>query len=140
MLFKKFQDAYLIRLGKSEEIVSTLEKFCAEQNILLGDVRGIGAVSSVTLGFFTPDTKAYRTETFERYMEISSLIGNVTQKGGKPYLHLHLNAAGDDYRVIGGHLVAAVISVTGEIWIHAHNGEAERKLDENIGINLIDFA
>lgn len=140
MQFKKFQDTFLIRLEKGEEHVSSLAKFCTEQNVLLGDVRGIGAASSITLGFFTPGTKAYRTETFERYMEITSLIGNITQKDGKPYLHLHLNAAGDDYRSIGGHLVAAVISVTGEIWIRPYDGNAGRKLDDEIGINLINFA
>ena len=50
-------------------------------------------------------------------MEITSLVGNVSQMDGEVYLHIHVNIADENNNVFGGHLTSAVISATGEIII-----------------------
>ena len=83
--------------------------------------------------------RSYKEKTFNEYMEITSLLGNVSQKDGEVYLHLHMNASGKDYKVIGGHLVKAVVSATSEIIIDAQEGTIDRKFSEDIGLNLFEF-
>ena len=48
------------------------------------------------------------------------------------YLHLHINFSNDRNTVFGGHLVRAIISATGEIFIHKIDGQVERKFNEEI--------
>ena len=71
--------------------------------------------------------------------EITSLIGNITRKDGKPYLHIHINFGDEEGVVRGGHLVRCNISATSEIIIREIEGDVERKLSSEIGLNLLDF-
>ncbi len=139
MEYKQFENKYLLRLDKGEEVVSVLKDFCAQKNILCGAVAGIGAVDKVTLGVFYPATKEYKERTLEGIFEITSLLGNVSTKDKKAYLHLHINVGDTENKVFGGHLVAARISATGEIFVNAVDGTVERSLNDEIGLNLLDF-
>ena len=48
--------------------------------------------------------------------------------------------AGDaEGKVFGGHLNRAIVSATCEMIINIIDGEVDRKLDENIGLNLFEF-
>lgn len=137
--YKKLGSKYFVRVDKGSEIISVLKEICKENKITSASVSGIGAIKSVTFGFFNPETKEYKEKTFDEYMEITSLIGNVSQKDGEVYLHLHMNASGKDYKTIGGHLVKAYVSATSEIIIDAQEGYIGRKFSEEIGLNLLEF-
>lgn len=137
MNFKQFDDFYIIRLEKGEEIVSTLKTFCQNNNINLGSVSGIGAVDKVTIGLFEPKTKEYHSNEFNGDFEITSLIGNITTKNGECYLHLHINLSDESFKTIGGHLTSAVVSVTCEIIVTSINGIVEREFSDDIGINFL---
>lgn len=137
--FKKFGNKFLIRINKGEEIVSTLKTFCIKNNVKLGTIQGIGAINSATFGFFNPETKHYQEKTIDKPMEITSLTGNITTKDNETYLHIHMNAAGNDYNTAGGHLVTAVVSLTAEIAIEEFSGIVERTFCEKTGLNLMDF-
>lgn len=137
--YKKFDNTYVIRLNKNAEIIPVIKQFCTEKNIKLGTIEGIGAIKSATFGFFNPETKQYQEKTFVAPMEITSLLGNITTKDGETYLHIHMNAAGSDYNTIGGHLVNATISLTGEIFIKEINGTVEREFNNDVGLNLFKF-
>ena len=55
------------------------------------------------------------------------------------YLHIHINFGDEDGNVRGGHLVASRISATCEIILSVIDGRVERKLNEEIGLNLFEF-
>lgn len=137
--FRKIDNTYIVRLNKGAEIISAIKDFCTSNNIKVGTVQGIGAINTATFGFFNPETKEYNEKLFEGPREITSLLGNISTKDGETYLHLHMNASGSDYNTIGGHLIKATISLTGEIFITPLNGTAERKFCEKIGLNLLSF-
>ncbi len=137
--FRKFENKYILKLFKNTEIITTIRTFCEENKIKLASISGIGAINSATFGFFNPETKQYQEKTFSEPMEITSLTGTVTEKDGETYLHIHMNAANKDYNSVGGHLVNAVISLTGEIIITQINGRVEREFDKEIGLNLFNF-
>jgi predicted DNA-binding protein with PD1-like motif len=139
MQHKQFDNKFIVRLEKGEEIVSSLLKFCEEQNIQAGTVSGIGAANKVELKFFYPENKDYKLDSFEENFEIASLSGTVSTLENKPYLHLHVVLGKDDYSCIGGHLNSAIVSATFEAVIEKFDGKLERKFSEEIGLNLFEF-
>ena len=77
-------DTFVVSLDNHQEVVAALAAFCEEQGILAGEITGIGAVNSATLRFLDPATKLYVDKTFDEQMEISSLVGNISEKDGTP--------------------------------------------------------
>ena len=139
MDYRKFGNRYVLRLDRGEEIVGTLKKFCEDERIELGWIKGIGAVNRATIGLFDTKNRQYHSIELEGDHEITSLAGNISTLGGRVYLHLHVNLSDNDFRVRGGHLNSAVISGTGEIVIEAMTGNVDRVFNEEIGLNLYRF-
>lgn len=140
MEYKKVDDKYFLRLEPNEKIIECLKDFCLKNDIKTGVITGIGAIKSITLGCFNPVSKVYFEKTIPGYMELTSLVGNISRKEGCPYIHTHANASDEDFNVIGGHMVEAVISATCEICITESKGEINRKFSDEIGLNIYDFS
>lgn len=139
MEFRRFENDYVIRLNKGENVIESLKKLCKEENIKLAEITGLGASNKVEIGVFNTNTKEYKTKVFEGMFEITSLVGNATRKDGEVYLHIHINFGDAEGNVYGGHLVDSKISATSEIIVRKINGEVGRKLSEEIGLNLLSF-
>jgi predicted DNA-binding protein with PD1-like motif len=139
MEFKQFNDKYIIRLDKNEEIVETLKKFCREQKIRLGWVNGIGAVDRATIGLFETAAKQYHSRELTGDMEISSLMGNISTMKGEVYLHLHICLSDIENKTYGGHLTSATISATGELVVGVISGTVEREFNPEVGLNTYQF-
>jgi uncharacterized protein len=139
MQFKKFKNKILIRIDKGEELVETLKKFCIEQKIKLATISGIGATNKVKVGLFEISSKKYFSKEFTGDYEIAPLYGNISTMKGEIYLHLHINIADSKQNSYGGHLNSAVISATFEGVIDIIDGQVDRELSEEIGLNLLKF-
>lgn len=139
MEYRKFEDTYILRLNKNEEVITSIKTLCEKENIKLAEITGLGASNCVEIGVFNTETKEYNTKEFKGMFEITSLIGNVTQKDNDVYLHIHINFGDPEGNVKGGHLVKSVISATSEIIIREINGKVDRKLSDEIGLNLLEF-
>ena len=139
MEFRKFGNKYVVRLEKDEEAVESIKILCEEQDIKLGTIAGIGATNKAIIGLFETSTKEYHSKELTGDMEITSLVGNISQMDGEVYLHIHVNLADHNNNVFGGHLTSAIISATGEIIIDSIDGTVDRKFNEEIGLNLFKF-
>lgn len=139
MEYRKFNNAYVVRINKGEEIVEKLKELCEKEDIKVAEITGLGASNLVEIGLFNVNTKEYKTTTFEGMFEITSLIGNATRKDGEVYLHLHINFSDETGNTKGGHLVRCNISATSEIIVNKIEGNVDRKLSDEIGLNLMKF-
>ena len=139
MEFKKFNNDYVVRLNKGENVIESLKKLCKDEDIKLAEITGLGASDKVEIGVFNVNTKEYKTKVFEGMFEITSLVGNATRKDGEVYLHIHINFGDAEGNVFGGHLVESKISATSEIIVRKIDGEVGRKFSEEIGLNLLSF-
>ena len=139
--YKQVRDnMYVLSLDNHVEVSAAIAAFCTEKGILAGNVVGLGAVSEATFRFLDPNTLKYVDKTFTEQMEITNLTGNISQKDGKPYLHLHITASRRDYTCIGGHLLSAYINGACELYVEAFPGvEIGRYADPATGINLYQF-
>ena len=140
MDYRQFNDTYVIRIDRGEEIISVLTDFCKKEKITLGSVEALGAADHVVIGLYDVAQHQYHKHTYDGPMEITSLMGSISTKDGEPYLHLHINLCREDMSVIGGHLNECRISATCEMFVRRIDGVVERKLDEAVtGLNLYAF-
>lgn len=139
MQYKKLEDTYVVRLERGEEVIQSLKELCEKEKIKVAEITGLGAADLVEIGLFNVKTKEYRTQVEEGMFEITSLVGNATRKEGEVYLHIHINFSDSSTITKGGHLVRAIISATGEIFVRKIEGEVNRKLSKEVGLNLLEF-
>ena len=136
MKYLKDGDKIFLRLDKGDEITESLCNVAKAENLTAASVTGIGATDDFTVGVLDLNKKEYEGYSFTGNHEINALTGNITTKDGKPYVHLHITCAGKGCKIVGGHLIKAVISVTGEIVIDTSSRKIERVKDDNVGINI----
>lgn len=139
MEYNKFNNTYVVRINKGEEVVQKIKELCEKENIRTAEITGLGASNKIEIGIFNVNTKEYKTTTFNGMFEITSIVGNATRKDREVYLHMHINFSDETGAVKGGHLVRCEVSATSEIIINKIDGEVGRKLSNEIGLNLIKF-
>jgi len=138
MEYKKYDDKIIFRLEKGEEMMSSIVKIAEKEDIRLATINGIGACSSIEMGYFILSKKEYVFKNFEGDMEILQATGNITLKDGNPFAHIHINVADKECKSWGGHVNKATISATFEGVIHLINNEIHRKMNEDVGIALMN--
>jgi predicted DNA-binding protein with PD1-like motif len=116
-----------------EDIVSIARK----GKIITARVEAIGGVDKLRLAYFNHKTKKYEDHDYDEFLEVTSLLGNITLKDSKQYLHAHGNFGRSDQSVVGGHIVNAVVYPLLEVVITPTKNRALRKFDESLGLNVI---
>lgn len=141
MDYRRFGNTVVLRIDRNEEVMEKLQEICEKENILLGAISGLGAASYVEMGLYDVEKKAFTGTVLQQPLEVTSLIGSVTEMDGKPYLHVHIGAADVEGKAYGGHLKRCVIGGTSEIFIQAADGHVGRRADwfSETGLNLYDF-
>ncbi len=79
-----------VRIDYVEEVMEKLTELCKRENITSASVSGIGATKLAELGLYNIETKEYKKTTNTGLYEVGSFIGNITQKDGETYLHIHI--------------------------------------------------
>ena len=96
-------------------------------------------MNSATLRFLDPVTKKYVDRTFDEQMEIAALVGNISEKDGKVYLHLHATFGRRDYTAVAGHLLCSRVNGACEVFVTRYTCPVGRRFDEETGLNLYQF-
>jgi predicted DNA-binding protein with PD1-like motif len=129
--------SFLFRIPEGEEIVAYLTDFALKHNVLIGTVEAIGTLRNPKIGYFQRDLNEYKVISLEGYYELASLMGNVSLKDGKPFLHLHVVLGDENGHAYAGHLVEGEVFIA-EVFLQELLGELlERKPLEN-GLSLWD--
>jgi predicted DNA-binding protein with PD1-like motif len=141
MQFRLQQTAqrYVIRLARGELVMESLTRFCREHAIQSGIFTAIGAVEHVSLGYYNLTTREYAFQTYESPVEVASMTGNIALVEGEPFVHAHVVLTDTENRAFGGHLEEATVAVTLEVSLVADAGSTERRLDETVGLKLLDL-
>lgn len=136
----KRKRSFVGRLPFNEDLVTSIEGFCKEKRIETAVFSAIGAVSSVTLGYFDQKQKVYVSYKKEVPLEIASCSGNISKKDGNPFLHAHIVLTDEKGYSVGGHLFSETIVFAGEFYIQEFSGNTlEREYDPQTGLMLWDI-
>jgi len=136
MIYRKFNETYMVRMDVGEEIMEQLMTLCVREHIMLAQVDAIGAADQAELGVYDLETRTYHAETVQSFMEITSLSGSVTTMDGKPYIHLHASLADQNHVIHGGHVLKMRVGATCEMFVRTIDGSVCRKKEPTLGINL----
>lgn len=140
MEYRCFGETYIVRLDPDEEILTKLAVLAEKEQIRLAEVSGLGALKELRVCVFDTAEKVFYDSSYTEALELLSLSGTITEKEGKPYLHIHAAAGDGTGRAVGGHLKEAIVSATAEIVVHVINGSVGRSFHDKIGLNLLDFS
>jgi predicted DNA-binding protein with PD1-like motif len=100
---------FLFGLDHDAEIVASITNLAERLGIEVGAVAAIGALKRAEIGYYDQGAHEYRAIEIDRPMEISGLIGNLSIRDGKPFLHAHATLADSVGNVMGGHLSSGTV-------------------------------
>ena len=139
MEYRRFNNTIVARIDRGEEILTQIKELALKENIKLAHVSALGATNDFTVGVYKVNEKKYYKNHFVGDFEIVSLTGTINTMNHEFYTHIHMSAGNDSGEVFGGHLNEAVVSATCEMVITIIDGEVERFLDDETGLNLFLF-
>ena len=125
-------------LERGEELQASLQAFALENDVKSAWLSGLGGAMKTTLGFYNLKIKAYEWKEYDEPLEIVSLTGNLSLKGGQPFWHIHGVFSGRDFQAVGGHVKSMTVGLTGELHITPLPTPLHRDLSDDVtGLKLI---
>ena len=137
MQYKHVDRDYFIYIEKNEKVMDTLTRFCKDQAISNGKISGIGAVKEIEIGAYDTIVKEYIRKRFPDVWELVSYEGNITLKGGDPFIHGHIVLSNHDMKTIGGHVFEMSVAAVGEFFLRKFDNDAYREINEDVGLPCI---
>jgi uncharacterized protein len=129
--------ARIYKVDQGKSLVDEILRIARRESIKTARFEAIGGVSKLTLAYFNHDTKKYEEHKYDEFLEVTGLLGNVTQMEGKPFVHAHGTFGRKDMSVVAGHLVSATVFPLLEVVMTPTKNKATRKLDKKLGLRVI---
>ena len=136
MQYRIDESRVFMTLAKGDSINKTFESIAETLDIGCAWLNGIGALENPEIGYYSLEDKTYHRKLFKGEYELTSLIGNITMKEGKPFSHTHITFSDTDYKVFGGHLFDAKITAAGEFIMQLGSENINREINLGIGLPL----
>jgi uncharacterized protein len=133
------EHSYIIVLETGDEVVAGLVGFASEHDIADAHFTAIGGFDHVTLGYFDWNIKDYRHIPVDEQVEALSLIGDITLKDDKPWVHAHVVLGLSDASTRGGHLISGKVRPTMEVMLDESPVHLQRRFDPESHAALIRF-
>jgi predicted DNA-binding protein with PD1-like motif len=137
--YVKTPTGYLMVLRRGDDVIASIGKLAEDEKIASASLTGIGFLGEVTFGFYDFGKKAFDPKTFHD-VEMAGLTGSIAWKDGKPSVHAHATVAGRDFAAVGGHVLAAKVGTGSvEVTVIAHDQKLERRVDPEIGADVLQL-
>jgi len=107
------------------------------EKVVTARVEAIGGVEELCLAYFNRDTRRYEEHDFKEFLEVTGILGNITLKDGKPFLHIHGTFGRKDLSALAGHVMTAKVFPLLEVVITSTKNRALRRFDDQLGLNVI---
>jgi predicted DNA-binding protein with PD1-like motif len=130
----------MLVFDRGDDLHAELQRFGKDEEVSTGRLAGVGGFSKATLGYFDRDAKTYRPIPIDEQVEVLSLMGTLSVMDGEPHAHMHASVGYPDGSVKGGHVRAASVWPTLELFVSEYSGELHRALVPEVGIGLIDLS
>ncbi len=129
--------AKIYSLKAGAKIPDDIVAIANREKIASAKVEAIGGVKRLRLAYYDHAAKRYEEHDFEEFLEVTGIIGNLTLKDGKPFLHAHGNFGRRDLSVVAGHIMSALVYPLLEVAITPTKNRALRRFDDELGLNVI---
>lgn len=119
----KYKRTFIGSIPWGVDLYDALTKIVTEEDIRIGKITAIGAVTNAVIVFFDQNTKEYKNIELNGGFEILSCIGNVSNREGKLFVHAHITISDKEGKVFGGHLMPGTKVFACEVFIDEYTGE-----------------
>lgn len=130
--------AKIYSLKAGSKIPDDIVAIAVREKIRTARVEAIGGVKRLRLAYFNHVTKKYEEHDYREFLEVTGILGNVTQKEGRQFLHIHGTFGRRDMSVLAGHIMAATVFPLMEVVITPTKNRAVRRFDEGLGLYVIE--
>ncbi|MHC4640966.1 MAG: PPC domain-containing DNA-binding protein [Planctomycetota bacterium] len=136
----QLQRIFVGKLKHGSDLLEELTSVCVHDDIHLGRVEAIGAVTKARLCFYNQQERKYDFFEIKENLEITALLGNISMRDGKPMVHAHITLSDAQGRAYGGHLALGTVVFACEFSIDVYQGpRLLRAYDEETGLPLWDM-
>ena len=136
-----FENSYVGRFQKDEDLFKSLTDFLENNNIKTGFISGIGALQKAVLGYYNQKEFKYQTIEVDKPVEVVSFTGNVSIKDGHSFPHCHIVVADENGYTKAGHLMEGCRIFAFEFLIISLEGiPLERGFDQSTKLPLWMFS
>ncbi|HEU65612.1 MAG TPA: DUF296 domain-containing protein [Chloroflexi bacterium] len=126
----------VVRLKHDTDLVQSIAELAGSKEIKAGSFTAIGALKRAKLGYYDQKSHKYREIKVDSPHELASCVGNVSLKGGEPFVHAHVVLADDKGNTRAGHLLEGIVFAV-EVHLRQLKGpKLERKYDKTTGLVL----
>lgn len=139
MQYRETPAGYFMVLERGDELLESITRFATETGTRAASFQGIGAVDSLTLGFYDLEAQQYERKSWKEDLEVASLIGNIAVVDGGPFPHVHGVFGTRDFSAVAGHVFEAVVSVTLELSITTMPEAMQRSPVDFCDLKLIEL-
>ena len=139
MRVEKFRDYLVLRIGKAEEIISSLKQVAQNYKVKGAFFFGLGVGQDLVLGYYDSHKKIYVKRAFEGEYEFTSFAGNIALFKKEIIIHCHVTISDYQFHAFGGHLFQGTVPATCEIMIFPFKRILKRKKDCTTGLALFDL-
>jgi len=133
------ENRHVIRLERGELVMASIREWGEGQSVRSAFFYGLGAVCEFTMAYYDLVLKKYVNRVIEESHELTNITGNLSWIDNQLVVHAHGSLAGEDYELIGGHLVEAKVSGAVEVLMESLGVRIERHRDEELGLNLMSL-
>lgn len=128
---------FILVLNCEDNLFQSLQTAAAKMNLQSASLNGLGALRDPKLAYYYLDKKEYKTELKPGMFELLAMNGNISFVDDKHFLHIHVALGEENYNVIGGHLMDAIVGASIEITVTPLNGKITREYSDKIGLKLL---
>jgi len=129
--------ARLYSLKAGAKIPDDILTIAEKEKIATARVEAIGGVTELRLAYFNQKVRRYEEHDFREFLEVAGILGNLTLKDGKPFLHIHGTFGRKDLSTLAGHVMKAKVSPVLEVVVTPTGNKALRRFDDELGLNVI---
>ena len=128
---------FILALTMGENLFEGILRCANAAELNSASISGLGALDDVTVAYYNLQTKQYQTKLFKGMYELISLNGNITLVEGKRFIHIHAALGTEEYDVVGGHIMDAIVGPSAEITIIPLSGDIDREYAAATGLKLM---
>jgi hypothetical protein len=128
---------FVLVFERGEQVMGPLLDFLRAESVSAARLSGIGALESVTVGYFDWESKEYEQHRLNGQVELLSLTGDVALRDGAPQVHAHVVVGRRDTTTRGGHLIDATVRPTLELIVEDAPAHLRKQIDSETGLALI---
>ena len=134
MQSKEQENLIIVRLFPDENVFDCLKEVCDKYRVKTAVIlSGLGQLGSFSLGFFR-EKGDYAQQDFHEPYELLSLTGNISKQSGEYDFHLHVVLGDEQKKLVGGHFIKGIVSITGEIVLLKTDLEIKREQEKETGL------